>query len=579
MRKLVLLTVLFMLPAVGFAKAKVFRYSTNAAPTTLDPVQSATKYSNIMVTAIFDSLYEYKYLKRPYELKPSLAESLPTVSKDGLTYTFKIKKGIYFTDDPAFKDGKGREIVAEDVVYSLKRHFDPKTRPQGTWLWQSRIVGLDDWKKQGSDYSKVVEGLKTTDKYTIVVKLTQPYPQFIYTMAMGFSSVVAHEVVKKYGKEITIHPVGSGPWMLKSFNTKKAVLVRNPKYRGDVMDLEGYDPKVHGFTGVEKLKGRKLPIVDVVEVNFMKQVAARWSSFTKGSEIHNASLPTEQLERVVEKLKPLSFRKDYQKYRGVLDPEFGYVYTNFNMEDEEIGYSEDPKQNEANKALRCAIRKAFNWRQRVKRFYNGIGEPFPGIIPPGIDGYDPNLSKDSVEQDVAGAKKLLAAHGWNKKNLPKLVSHGVASVRTRQFFEQFRGWLTKIGYPRKKIKMKSYATFGDYNKVVKNRKAMLIGMGWGLDYPDSENVLQLYYGPNGSPGSNSANYNNPEYDKIFKQASTMQPSPERTKLYQKLNRILIDDCVTIAGFSRTSVLMWHPNVIMFPVESVMGNYFKYVDVL
>lgn len=575
----VLFIILFLVPFQVEAALKTFKFSTNASPTTMDPAQSATKYSNIMVTAIFDTLYEYKYLKRPYELKPSLAEGFPVISADGLTYTFTLKKGIYFTDDPSFKDGKGRELIAEDVVYSLKRQFDPNTRPQGTWLWQSRIVGLDEWKKAGSHYAKVVEGLKSTSRYQLVVKLTHPYPQFMYTLAMGFAAVVAREVVEKYGQEITIHPVGSGPWILKSFNTKKAVLVKNPKYRKEVMDLDGYDEQEHGFSGIKSLAGKTLPIVDQVEVNFMKQPAARWNSFTKGNEIQNASLPIEQTDNVVDQIKPLKLKTDYlKKYQAMLDPEFGFVYTNFNMDDGDIGYNKSPEREKMNKALRCAIRQSFDWEKRIKRFYNGIGDPFPGIIPPGIDGYDKTLSNSSVQPDFKKSKELLKKAGWNKNNLPELVSHSVASVRGRQFFEQFRSGLLKIGYPKNKVKLKSYATFGDFSQAVKNRKAMLIGMGWGLDYPDSENVLQLFYGPNASPGSNSANYQNAEYDALYKKSSVMLPSPTRTEIYKKMNKILIDDCVTISGFSRTAVLMWHKDVKVYPVESVLGNYFKYVDV-
>lgn len=121
----------------------------------------------------------------------------------------------------------------------------------------------------------------------------------------------------------------------------------------------------------------------------------------------------------------------------------------------------------------------------------------------------------------------------------------------------------KIGYPKKKIKLKAYANFGDFNKDLKQSKTMLVPMGWGLDYPDAENTLQLFYGPNRSPGANSANYNNPEYDKLFKKASVMQPSPERTAIYKQLNQMLVDDCVGMGSFSRTRVKIWHKNVIMY----------------
>ena len=176
-------------------ETKVFKFSDNGAPNTFDPVQSGTTYSNEIVTAVYDTLYEYKYLKRPYELEPNLADGMPTVSNHGLTYTIKIKQGVHFIDDDAFKNGKGREVTAQDFVYSIKRHYDPKNRSQGAWVWAGKIAGMSDWKKAGSDYSQPVKGLKALDDHTIQITLTEPFPQLMYTLAMGYSAVVPHEAV------------------------------------------------------------------------------------------------------------------------------------------------------------------------------------------------------------------------------------------------------------------------------------------------------------------------------------------------------------------------------------------------
>ena len=136
--------------------------------------------------------------------------------------------------------------------------------------------------------------------------------------------------------------------------------------------------------------------------------------------------------------------------------------------------------------------------------------------------------------------------------------------------------MKKINYPKSKIKLQTFASFADYIKAVRQRKLMTHQMGWGLDYPDAENVLQLYYGPNESPGSNSANYKNKAYDEIYKKISTMQASQERTKFYKQANKMLIEDCVVISGFSRTRVHLWHKNILMYPNRDVLGNYFKYI---
>jgi ABC-type oligopeptide transport system substrate-binding subunit len=140
--------------------------------------------------------------------------------------------------------------------------------------------------------------------------------------------------------------------------------------------------------------------------------------------------------------------------------------------------------------------------------------------------------------------------------------------------------MKRIGYPPEKIELKTYATFGDIAKAWRNSELPLISKGWGLDYPDAENTLQLFYGPNGSPGSNDGNYNNPDYDDMFRQASVMQPSPERTKLYRHMNSLVVDDCVAITGLSRRGIALWHKNVIALPDRNFVGGRFlKYVDIV
>ena len=562
------------------AAQKVLKFSENGSPITLDPASGSTMYGSMLRTAIYDTLYEYRYLKIPYELKPNLAAGMPEISKDKKTYTIKLKKGVFFIDDACFANGKGREVTAQDVVYSIKRHFDPKTRSSGSWLWRGRLVGLKEWQDKGSDYSKKIEGIKALDKYTVQFNLIKPYPQLIYTLAMSYAAVVPQEAVKKYGKEFAIHPVGSGPFRVEKFTPQKTILVKNEKYRKDVFDVvkEGYDEKKHGFTKIKSLNGKTLPIVDKVEVSFMKQPIARWNSFTKGSEIQNAVIPPTMVDRVLASKTPPKLKPEYEKnYFLKPEPDFGLVYAFFNMDDPEIGFNKDPKRNEMNKALRCSIRSGFNWKQRIKRFYSGIGEPFPGIIPPTLDSYS-DIGNDSIKYNPKQAKEALKKAGWNKSNLPTLEYGMTSSVTMKQFYEQFRGWMKKIGYPSKKIKMKSFATFGDYSKAMKQRKIMFMSQGWAMDYPDSENLMQLFYGPNSAPGSNYANYQNPEFDKLYEQAASMLPSPERRELYKKMNQILVDDCVTISGFSRTILLVWHKNAIMVPTRNVVGNVFKYVDV-
>lgn len=561
---------------------KVYHHFDDGSPVTMDPVQSATIYADLMIRNLYDTLYRYKYLARPYELTTNLATSMPEISDDGRTYTIRIKQGVHFIDDPAFPDGKGREVTAQDFVYSIERHFDPKTRPQGTWLWQDYIEGLDQWKKDGSDYGKPVPGLTALDRYTIQIRLVKPYPQLTETLAMGFSAIIPREAVEKYGREFGIHPVGSGPFVLDSFDTAKAVMHANKDFRKEPVSLaaEGYDPKTQSDFGLEAIDGRSPPFVDKIIVSFIKEQSARWTSFTKGDEIQYTIVPKDQLEQLVDGKHPVTLKPEYAKqwnYYAAL--EAGFVYFGFNMDDPSIGYNDDPQQNKANHALRCAIRKAFNWKDFNRAFYNDIAAVYPGVIPPVVQTYDPNMSDASISYDPDGARKLLADNGWTGKSLPTLEFANTASVTNTQQYEQLRGFLQKIGYPREKVTRKDFATFGDFNQGLKQSKLQFFALGWGLDYPDAQNTLQLFYSPNHSPGSNNFNYANPEFDKLFEQASTLQPGPERNVIYHKLNQVVVDDCVVLSALSRTRVYVWQKNVIELPDRQIEGGYFlRFVDI-
>ncbi len=559
---------------------RVYRHSMDGAPTSLDPVQAATVYAGVIVNNLYDTLYSYKYLARPYQLEPNLAEGMPEISPDGLVYTIRLKRGVHFIDDAAFEGGRGREVVAADVAYSLKRHFDPAMRPQGAWLWHGKIAGLEEWKAAGSDYDRPVVGLKLLDRYTLQIRLLRPFPQLVYTLSQAYAAVVPREAVERYGREFSLHPVGSGPFRLVSFDTARAVLEPNPDYRWVPVNLaaEGYDPQREAYSGLEAIDGRTPPFVDRLEIAFITDSAARWNSFTKGNEIQYAGVPVELVDHVLVSKDPVRLAPEYaQKYRVSSDVEAGFVYQSFNMDFPEIGYNADPERNRRNHALRCALIKAFDWKARNESFYFGLGIIFPGVIPPVLPEFDPAMSRDSVTRDVEGARRLLAENGWTAENLPTIVYGTTGGVRTRQFYEQLRAWFKQIGYPPEKIVLKQFATFGDLNRQWRESRLPYIGLGWLLDYPDAENTLQLFYGPNAAPGSNLANYRNPDYDALYEQAAVMSPSPARTAIYRRMNRMIVDDCVTIAGLSRRRIAAWHRDVIMFPDTNMARSaLFRYV---
>jgi len=559
---------------------RVYRHATDGAPSSLDPAMAATIYSNMVVVNVFDTLYRYKYLARPYELAPNLALGLPEVSADGLEYTFRIRPDARFSDDPAFADGIGRAVTVDDLVYSLKRHFDPATRSQGAWLWAGRIVGLDAWAEAGADYAEAIDGLQVIDDHTLKVRLTEPYPQLVYTLATGFSALVPREAVDHYGREFGVRPVGSGPFRLTSFDSALARLERNPHFKRPPLDLaaEGFDPALHGDYGLAALDGIEYPVLDRLEIHFIQENAARWSSFASGA-VDTVMVPNEQVEQVLDSRdsdnrSPIRFRPEVaEQYHGSSGVEAGFVYAGFNMADQRYGHHPDPARDTANRALRCAVRDAFDWGARNDTFYYGVGRIFPGVIPPVVPEFDPALARDSVEGELAQGRQRLAGSGWNAENLPELRYGLVSGVQQRQMYDQFRGQLIELGFPPDRIGAETFATFGDFSRAMKNRRLDLFFLGWTLDYPDAQNTLQLFYGPYETPGSNNFNYRNPEFDALYERTATMQPGPERTALYQRMNRMVIDDCVAITGLSRTRIHLWNKAMTMFPDNEILGGFF------
>lgn len=553
----------------------VYRHSMDGAPTSLDPVHASTIYANFLVVNLYDTLYRYKYLARPYELTPNLAEGLPEVSADGLMYTIRLKPGVRFINDPAFPEGQGRLLRAEDFVYSMKRHFDPAMRSQGSWMWQGKIVGLDDWKENGADYAVEVPGLRALDERTLQIQLVTPFPQLTHTLAQGYAAVVPSEGVARYGSEFGIRPVGSGPFKLQKFDSTRAVLQRNASFRNEAFNLvaEGYNPDSQKIFGLEALEGHSPPFLDRVEVEFIAEDAARWTTFNSG-RLDFIKVPVSQFDQVlIEHNPPRLLPELAQRYHLLANLESGFVHTDFNMDDQRIGHHPDPEQDARNRALRCAITKAFDWPRRNEIFYSGLGQIFPGVIAPITSEFDPGQSLQPVTRSLDEARSLLKRNGWSADNLPVLEYGFPSSVTERQMFEQFRSFMSDIGYPEEKIRPLTFASYGDYARAFLNREVMLITTAWTMDYPDSENTMQLFFGPNASPGANNANYRNPEYDRLYREAAVMPESSRRTDLYRKMSQMVIDDCVTISGLSRLLILLWDKRFRMLPDRSFAGGFF------
>jgi ABC-type transport system substrate-binding protein len=513
-----------------------------------DPIFAADLYASNEIGKVYEGLLEFHYLKRPYVLTPNLAESMPEVSKDGLTYTFKIKKGVVFQDSKVFPNGKGRELKASDFVYSIQRMADPKLQSTGWWLLDGKIAGLNEWRDKYASAEKVnydeeISGLKALDSHTLQFKLVKPFPQFLYALAMTFTSAVAREAVETHGLEFQNYPVGTGPFKLPYFdNSNRIVYEKNPTFRDKFYPTEGAPgDEERGFLADA---GKKLPLVDKVIVNIIVESQPQWLNFQKGSA-DVLSVPKDNFDQTVVNGKDLHPSMASKGIKLEMMNSLDTTYVAFNHEDPLF---------KNNIKLRQAMSLAYDRDESNKLFYNNTAKTAHSIIPPGISGHKADYKNPYVEFSVEQAKKLLAEAGYpNGKGLPELTYETVGSTVARQMGEFFQKKMSDIGV---KVKI-STNTWPELVKKTNTKAAQLFGMAWGADYPDAENFFGLLYGPNESPSSNSSNFKNAEMDKLFKQATIMQDSPERTALYEQMYVMASEQVPWIYGMHRTAVTVFH----------------------
>jgi oligopeptide transport system substrate-binding protein len=533
-----------------------------------DPILSNDMYSSHEIGKIYENLYEFHPLKRPFELSANLAEGMPEVSADGLTYTFKIKKGVMFHHDEAFPNGKGRELKAQDFIYSYKRLADPKLTAKAWWLLDDKIVGLNEWRKKNSalketNYDEEIEGIKALDDHTLQIKVLRPAPQLLYSLAMPPTAVVAHEVVKKYGTEFLNHPVGTGPFTLKKYEqSNQVVYLKNPDYREKLYPSEGAPGDKE--KGLLEDAGKRIPLVDKIIVNIQIEAQPTWQSFQVGKS-DLIILPKDNFGQVVSPEGKV--HEDLLK-RGIKvfgDAMIDVTYVAFNNE---LPIFKD-------KRVRQAISMAYNREEANRLLYNSTAKIAQSIIPPGLGGYDENFKNPNVEFNLPRAKELLKEAGYPKgKGFPELTYQTIAVTASRQIAEHFAKCMSELGI---KIKI-SINTWPELTNKVARHQAQLYAMAWGADYPDAENFLGLLYCPNKAPGSNGANYCNPKFDELFQKARVMQESPERNTLYAEINRLAAEEVPWIFSFHRTRYHLGQPWMKNFKYMEFGAYQFQYLNV-
>jgi ABC-type transport system substrate-binding protein len=579
-------TLLLLAGLAAAQPVKVIRYAFPIAETNFDPAQITDTYSRTVANGIFEAPLEFEFLAKPVRMRTATAAAMPEVSADFKSFTFRIKPGIYFADDPAFK-GQKRELVAEDYVFAMKRNYDPRWKSGNLYILESaQILGLSELRKKlmaekkPFDYDTPVEGLRTLDRYTFQIKLGTPSPRFLYNMADGsFTGAMAREVVEFYGDKIGEHPVGTGPFVLSQWKrSSRIVLAKNPNYRDVFYDEHPPENDARLQAVAKQFKGRKLPMVDQVAIAIIEEPQPRWLSFANEELDVCDRVPEEFAESVMPNnvLAPNLAKKNITMVRYArADVSMSY----FGMENPVVGGYEPHKV-----ALRRAINLGVDVEREIRLVRRGQSIAAQSPVPPGVWGYQPQFRSEMSEFNRARAKALLDLHGYVDRDgdgwrdlpdgKPLLLEYNTQpDGQSRSLIEQ---WQINMKALNIRIKFNP-AKWPENLKSSRAGKLMMWGVAWSGAQPDGDTFLALGYGPNKGQ-ANHARFDLPAYNKLYEAQRELPDGPERQALFERAQKLLAAYAPYKFHVHRIWTDLSHPWVIGYHRNVFVRDFWKYVDI-
>jgi ABC-type transport system substrate-binding protein len=567
------------------AEPKTLRYAFEIAETGFDPVEISDAYSRAITTNIFDTPLRFAYLAAPGTIEPSSADGMPEMSSDFRTITIRIRKGIYFTDDPAFK-GKRRELTAEDYVYSFKRVFDPRwNSPSYSDFATLGVLGMqavrDQARKSGHfDYDRTVEGVRTLDRYTLQFKLDKPSPRFLQSLTASSLGAVAREVVEQYGDRIMEHPVGTGPFKLGEWRRSSfIVLERNPDYRDDIFHVtpDPSDPDAQKIA--HELEGKRIPLIDRVEISIIEESQPRWLSFLNGEADLLWVMPRDMADLALPNGRPAPnlVKKHIQIERA---PQIDVSHLIYNMDNPVVGGYTPEKV-----ALRRAINLGFDTAETIRTYFQFQAIPAQSPVMPGEYGYDSALRTENGVTSLARARALLDQYGYVSRHgtswrdnpdgsLLELEYSTEPDQRSRIIDEIVKKSMDALGI-RCRFKV---AKFPDQLKAARAGNYMIWFLALSATAPDTSGTMMSGYGPATGAG-NLMRFKLAAYDALYLKQDQLPDGPERLELLRQMNALLIAYAPAKYLVHRYTIDMTYPWVRYYRRWPFTRNDFmRYVDV-
>lgn len=546
---------------------KVLHLLLTSPESSFDPAVASDLASLSLNENLFDTLLQYDYLARPVRLTANTA-ALPTISADGLTYTFRLRPGIRFSPDPAFKD-QIRELVAQDYVYSIKRLYDPALKSPWLFMFEGKLQGDEALRPGNTPFNidTAIAGLQAPDRYTLRLRLNKPEPDLPYYLATGASAALAREVVSSWPQDIGSHPVGTGPFKIGSWQRSHHIqLLANPDYH--FRHPDGTSPIARA------LAGQRLPRVDRLEISIVEEAQARVLGFLRGEFDYLEQLPPALSHMVMDgdQLKPE--RRTLQLHRFI--PLQTY-YMWMNLDDPVLGgYTPDKI------ALRRAIAMSYHRDEDIRLLEHGLGIPAQSPLPPDVIGYNPRY-RSSQQYNPILANRLLDRFGYRQRdpdgfrrqpdgrNLT-FIMHSVASGEGRLRDEVWRKSLAGIGLRVVFVSDKK----SEIIKASRLGKVQMFETNWLADFPDGENFLQLLYGGN-KGRANYARFDLPAFNQRYEAARVLPPGPQRQQLYDEMNQLIEGYAPWVLRMHPISLDLLQPGVRNHMRHPVALTNWRYLD--
>ena len=537
-----LTTLMAVTPGPALAQdTKVLTIARRAQFETLDPARIQDTESADLVSLVYSSLLRVSYLERPTRLEPDLLSRLPELSVDRLTYSFELKPGVRFHDNPCFPAGQGRELGAADVMYSLKRYADANINSKSWFLLAGAVVGLDDFRaaslKPGFDAARTqVAGFKQLGPRRFSITLTRPDPMFLQAWTGGSLSIVAAEAVEFYKERFSVNPVGTGPFTLTDIDRKGVLrLLKYPRYHG-VYPSTGAPGDAD--KGLLKDAGQRLPRVDVIEMPLIEEAQPAMLKMLKG-ELDWLGVDRANFTRMVDRPGPGQFRlkpafaTSLNLYHTPLQQ---ISFTSLNMKDALLG---------PNKALRQAIARLFDTQAEIDVLANGRGTRLNSIVPIEMAGSERETGARWPGYDLAEARRLLTEAGYpGGKGLPPLrVIYRATDLAARNLADLNKAKFAAAGVQLQAV----FMDFPTWLCANESGNFQLSDSGWNVSTPDSSKFYELLHGKNLPPGPNSGAFVNAAYDRAFEAARQMPDGPERLALFKTMNQIILDELPMVLG--------------------------------